>query len=217
EESSHCCMKLPFYRLIKSTKKCCVWYRKFYPQRCRSIEMNSSIRTQCLIEHHIFIAAGSLCCRAHISDGFLKMDLIDKIKKNRLNQCTIYRDELINLFADRNQELKNKDSKINELVSDPPLNFDDDEVPMPDKTYRVLTGLTRSQFDDLCSHIPSSTLRTTDVRTPRMAIASHSTKILQSCSSSYENSITDAQDYSDISESESDDSEDGSNILYTLA
>ena len=41
------------------------------------------------------------------------------------------------------QELKNKNCEIDELKKSPPLNFDDDESPMSDSNYYVLSGLTR--------------------------------------------------------------------------
>ncbi|CAF0802373.1 unnamed protein product [Rotaria sordida] len=141
------------------------------------------------------------------------------------------------------EELKNKDCKIHALNQNPPLNFDDDEAPMSDLNYHVLTGLTREQFNDLCSEIPPSALRDTDIRTPRTTIAcllvklrlglSHQAlctlfsfedkpyarynpKHLQQRASDYYNSITDAQDYSDLSDSNSENSDDDSNILYSL-
>ncbi|CAF4987704.1 unnamed protein product [Rotaria sp. Silwood1] len=99
------------------------------------------------------------------------MESIETIKKNKSNQCTIYRDELINLFNAMRDELRNNCSKIDELKTNPPLNFDDTEASLPEKAYQVFMGITRDQFDDLCSHIPPSALRISDVRTPRTAIA----------------------------------------------
>ena len=40
---------------------------------------------------------------------------------------------------------------MNELKKSPSLNFNDDESPMSNSNYHVLTGLTREQFNDLCS------------------------------------------------------------------
>ena len=75
------------------------------------------------------------------------------------------------ILDEMKEELKNKDSKTDELNQNPPLNFDDKETPMSDVNYRVLTGLTRDQFNNLCSEIPPLALRHTDIRTPRTAIA----------------------------------------------
>ena len=71
------------------------------------------------------------------------------------------------IFDEMKEELKNKDSKIDELNQNAPLNFDE----VSDVNYRVLTGMTRDQFNNLCSEIPPSPLRHTDTRTPRTAIA----------------------------------------------
>ncbi|CAF3031234.1 unnamed protein product [Rotaria sp. Silwood2] len=171
EQLSDSTMKLPFYRLDKFTKKCCICNADFHPKRRRSIKIDTSIRIQCLIEHHIFIENESKCYSAHVSNGLLKIDAINKIKQNYSNHCTVYRDELINMFNEMKQELKNKDSTINKLKNTPLLDFNDNETFMSDKHYHILTRLTRNEFNDLCSYIPSTALRTTDVRTPRMAIA----------------------------------------------
>ena len=172
EQSSNSTIKLPFYRLDKFTKKCCVCNADFRSKHHRSITIDASIRLQCLTDHHIFIEKQSKCCTTHVSNGLLYSDSIDKIKQNHSSQCTIYCDELLIMFNEMKQELKNKNSIINDLKHSPPLNFDDDGTFMSDKNCHVLTGLTRDQFNDLCTYIPSTALRTTDVRTPRMAVAS---------------------------------------------
>ena len=69
------------------------------------------------------------------------------------------------------KEIRDKEKRLNNLKDRPPLNFDDHEEPMSDNNYYVLTGLTRDQFNDLCSYIPPCSLRYSDIRTPRMAIA----------------------------------------------
>ena len=69
------------------------------------------------------------------------------------------------------EELKNKNCKIDELEKSSPLNFDDDESPMSDSNYHVLTGMTCEQLYNLCSEIPPSVLGDTNVRTLRIAIA----------------------------------------------
>jgi hypothetical protein len=78
---------------------------------------------------------------------------------------------MIKLFQVIKDEIQNKEKQINNMKDRSPLNFDDHEEPMSDQNYHVLTGLTRDQFNDLCSYLPPFSLRHTDVRTPRMAIA----------------------------------------------
>ena len=83
----------------------------------------------------------------------------------------IKRDELIVILDEMKEELKTKDCQIDELNKDPPLNFDDDESSMLALNYHVLTGLSREQFNDLCSKIPASALRDIYIRTPKIATA----------------------------------------------
>ena len=170
EQSSYSTVKLPFYRLDRFMKKCCICNSDFHSKRRHSIIPDTSIRIQCLIEHHIFIKNNSKCCTPHLSNGLMKIDSINKIKQDHSNQCLIYHDELINMFNELKQELKNKDFTINKLKNSPPLNFNDDETFMSDKNCCILTGLNHGQFNDLCSYVPSTALRTTDVRTPRMQL-----------------------------------------------
>ncbi|CAF1406797.1 unnamed protein product [Didymodactylos carnosus] len=100
----------------------------------------------------------------------LKTNLIQNIKQNQLNYCTIKRNELMIILNEMKEELKTKDCKTNESNQNPPLNYNDDDTSMSDANYHVLTGLTRDQFNDLCSEIPPSALRHTDIRSPRTAI-----------------------------------------------
>ncbi|CAF5171948.1 unnamed protein product, partial [Rotaria magnacalcarata] len=68
------------------------------------------------------------------------------------------------------EELQTKDSKIDELKQNPPLNFDDNGIKMSDTSFKALTGLNQDQLNDLCSHISASALRHTDIRSPRTTI-----------------------------------------------
>ena len=78
---------------------------------------------------------------------------------------------MIKLYQELKEETQYKEKKLNDLKDQPPLNFDDHEESMSDQNYHVLTGLTRDQFNNLCSYIPSSGLRNSDIRTLRIAIA----------------------------------------------
>ncbi|CAF3037500.1 unnamed protein product [Rotaria sp. Silwood2] len=164
-------VEIPFYRLTKSNKYCAVCDASFHVKRNRSIEINSSVRLYTLLEHHIYIQHKTRCCSKHISNDSLKVESIENIKQHKKRYCMIHREELIDLFNDMKNELRKNYLKINELAKNPPLNFDDTKVCLPEKAYQVLMGITRDQFDDLCSHIPRSKLRTSDLRTSRTAIA----------------------------------------------
>ncbi|CAF2624748.1 unnamed protein product [Rotaria sp. Silwood2] len=164
-------IELPFYRLPNQHKTCSICGKNFSSKKISCQEINQSIRIQYLLDHNIYIPIGNRCCSSHNFDKAVDIQSVEQIKKNKLNYCMIKRDELITILNEMKEELKNKDCKIHALNQNPPLNFDDDEAPMSDSNYHVLTGLTREQFNDLCSEIPPSALRDTDIRTPRTAIA----------------------------------------------
>ena len=79
EQSSDSTIKLPFCCLDKFMKKRCVCNASFHSKHRRSIKFDTSIRIQCLIDHHIFIEKQSKCCTVHVFNGLLKTDSINKI------------------------------------------------------------------------------------------------------------------------------------------
>ena len=164
-------MQVLFYRLPKSNKKCSICGKNFSSKNISCHEINQSARVQCLLDHNIYIPIGSRCCSNHHSDSGLSIQSIEELKANTENHCTINRDDLITILNDMKEELQTKDFKINELKRNPPLNFDDNDRKMSDTSFKALTGLNQDQFNDLCSHIPASALRHTDIRSPRIAIA----------------------------------------------
>ncbi|CAF3322404.1 unnamed protein product [Rotaria sp. Silwood2] len=164
-------LALPFFSLAKSHRICSICEIYFSNKKTCFIEIDTELRVNCLLDHHIYIQENSRCCTSHLIDSRLSQKSIEIIKEKKLNESTITRDEMIKLFQDIKDEIRNKEKKLNNEKDRSPLNFDDHEEPMSDQNYHVLTGLTRDQFSDLCSYVPPSSLRHTDVRTPRMAIA----------------------------------------------
>jgi hypothetical protein len=59
---------------------------------------------------------------------------------------------------------------IEKIQDNPPFDFDHSHR-LSSEDYFILTGLDRLQFDDLCSHIPSSALRHSETRSARTAVA----------------------------------------------
>ena len=129
ESVSKTSIELPLYRVIQCRHKCSICTKKFSATNT-SQEINQSIRVQYLLDHHIYIPIGSRCCFSHKIDSILKSKLIQKIKENQSYYCTIKREELMIILDEMKEELKNKDSKIDELNQNPSLNFDDKETPM---------------------------------------------------------------------------------------
>ena len=139
--------------------------KKFLPKKL----ISTFVYNVCLII--ISVPVSNRCCSSHNFDNVVNIQSVEQIKKNKLNYSIIKRDELITILIEMKEELKNKNCKIDELNKSPPLNFDADESPMSGSNCYVLSGLTREQFNHLCSEISSSALRDTDVRTGRIALA----------------------------------------------
>ena len=72
----------------------------------------------------------------------------------------------MNIFVVVKNELLLKASIIENLNNVPPLNFDD-LTSLTSENYYVLTGLSSSDFDNLCSRIPSMALRNIQNRSAR--------------------------------------------------
>ena len=161
---------LPFFRLPKSCQKCSIC-TIYFSNKTHFIEVNNDLRVNCLLDHHIYIQENSRCCTGHFINGKLSQKIIETIKNQKKKKHPITRDEMIKLYQELKEEIRHKEKKLNDLKDQSSLNFDDHEESMSDQNYHVLTGLTRDQFNNLCSYIPSSGLRNSDIRTPRMAIA----------------------------------------------
>ena len=164
-------LSLPFFKLAKSHQKCSICKNYFAKTKKHSCDVDNEMLVNSLLDHHVYIQENSRCCTDLFIDGKLNQKSIEIIKKNELNISTITRDELIKLFEELKKEIRDKEKRLNNLKDRPPLNFDDHEEPMSDNNYYVLTGLTRDQFNNLCSYIPPCSLRHSDIRTSRMAIA----------------------------------------------
>ena len=74
------------------------------------------------------------------------------------------------MFVVVRNEFLLKASMIETLNNAPILNFND-LTSLTSENYYVLTGLSRSYFDKLCSRIPSMALRNTQNRSARIAVA----------------------------------------------
>ena len=119
------------------------------------------------MENDILISFGIRCCAKHISDGYLNGADLQRIRKKMT--CYLTEDELMNIFAAVKNEFLLKFSTVENFSNAPPLNFDD-STGLTSENYYTLTGLSRSDFDNLCSRIPSPVLRNTQNRSARIAI-----------------------------------------------
>ena len=161
-------ISIPFYRLSASHARCSVCDVDFSPNSSGSVFIND-IRTRAFLEHDILISFGARCCTRHISAGYLNAAALQRIReKEKKRYLTV--DEFMNIFIVVKNEFLLKASIIENLNNAPPLNFDD-LASLTSENYYVPTGLSRSDFDNLCSRIPSMALRNTQIRSARIAVA----------------------------------------------
>ncbi|CAF5048487.1 unnamed protein product, partial [Rotaria sp. Silwood1] len=160
---------LPFYRLKKSNNRCTVCGDYFANSEYSSLQIESCIRIRALIEHNILVMTPARCCTKHISNGYFTAAALQIIQKQE-KTCEASSEELIDIFNVMKSELLPKLSIIEGNHDVPPLNFED-TTHLTSDNYYVLTGLNRKDFDHLCSCIPPASLRNTQNRTARVAVA----------------------------------------------
>ncbi|CAF3390049.1 unnamed protein product [Rotaria sp. Silwood2] len=160
---------LPFYRLTKSNNRCTICGDYFANSEYSSLQIESYIRIRALIEHSILVMTPARCCTKHISNGYFTAAALQIIQKQE-KTCEASSEELIDIFNVMKSELLPKLSIIEGNHDVPPLNFED-TTHLTSDNYYVLTGLNRKDFDNLCSCIPPASLRNTQNRTARVAVA----------------------------------------------
>jgi hypothetical protein len=162
-------ISLPLYRLKKSNNRCVVCGDYFSNIKHSSLQIESCIRTRALIEHDILIMQPARCCIKHISHHYFTTAALQRIQSNE-KMCEANLEELMDILNAIKSEVLPKLSMVEGHENVPPLNFDDTTC-LSSNNYSILTGLSRKDFDNLCSCIPSVALRNTQNRTARIAIA----------------------------------------------
>ena len=160
---------LPFYRLPKSNNRCTVCEEYFANSEYPSLQIESYIKIRVLLEHSIFVMIPARCCTKHISNGYFTAAAL-QIIQNQEKTCEANSEELIDIFNVMKSELLPKVSKIEENHDVPSLDFEG-TTRLTSDNYCVLTGLNRKDIDNLCSCILLASLRNTQNRTTRVAIA----------------------------------------------
>lgn len=161
-------ISVPFYHLSASHSRCPICDVDFSSDSTTLVFTND-VRARAFLEDDILISFGSRCCEKHISGGYLKAGALQRIRKKE-NKHYLSVEEFIDMFAIVKNAFLLKVSTIENFRNAPLLNFDDLTQITSDNCY-ILTGLSRADFDDLCSRIPSSVLRNTPNRSARTAIA----------------------------------------------
>ena len=160
---------LPFYRLTKSNNRCAVCGDYFSNSDSSVLQIEGDIRVRAFIEHSILIMASSRCCNKHVSNGYFTTTTLQVIERKE-KTCEASLEELMDMFSAIKSEYSPKISVIEGASDVAPLDFDS-PTPLASENYYVLTGPVRKDFDNLCSCLPPVSLRYTQNRTARTAVA----------------------------------------------
>ncbi|XP_076107099.1 uncharacterized protein LOC143075538 [Mytilus galloprovincialis] len=129
------------------------------------IVVSSSTRLTTFVQNNIIIPAGARCCPGHISDENFSEQAIECLSDLR-KTTDFNRSDILDLLQKiRNLLLKNEDKR---------LNFDKDST-LSDAEYISLTGIDKTSFSDLASHLVS--IRDTKVRSSRTCLGIFLTKM----------------------------------------
>ncbi|CAF1141189.1 unnamed protein product [Rotaria sordida] len=160
-------IQLPLRRLSTSKDRCCVCNIYFSESKSPCSLIKQSARFNMLLTHNVFIPNGTTCCRKHLHDDEFKSDAIILMKKGP-NMCAISDHEPMELLNDTRTSFNELQSLLTKARSRLPIDFDDDQ--MTTDQYLNLTGISKENFFDLCSHIPSTSLGQTSLRSARQSI-----------------------------------------------
>ena len=160
---------LPFYRLTKSNNRCAVCSDYFSNSNSSVLQIKNDLRVRAFVEHSILIMTPSRCCNKHVSNGYFTTAALRAIERKE-KACEASLEELMDMFSAIKSEYSPKISVV-EAVSDvAQLDFDS-PTRLASDNYYVLAGLLRKDFNNLCSCLPSVSLRNTQNRTARTAVA----------------------------------------------
>ena len=165
--ASYICLR--FYRLSTSHSRCSICDADFFGNSS-TLVFSNDIRARAHSWDMIYLFhLVHECCDKHISADYLKSRALQRIR-NKENKCNISVEEFINIFNIIKNEYLLTVSATEDFSKAPPLNFDEIRCLTSDNYY-VLTDLSRTDFDNLTSRIPSSALKNTHNRSARTAIA----------------------------------------------
>ena len=121
-----------------------------------------------LLTYNIIVLDGSTCCTKHLRDDEFKSDGIDMMKKGP-DTCKVTVHELMQLIKDIQISFIKLQSLLSEALSRPAIDFDDTQ--MASDQHFTLMGISKENFDDLCSRIAAVSLRQSDLRSARQSIS----------------------------------------------
>ena len=112
-------------------------------------------RFSAFLDHGILVPSDARCCPAHITDGALTPEAVSRIQ-TLTNTSLLNRTTIISLLDKMRTACRNQSTY---------LNFDS----LDESDYLSLTGITKPQFDDFCSHLIQH-LKSTPKRSPRTTV-----------------------------------------------
>lgn len=118
-------------------------------------------------ERNIWIPEGARCCRNHLIGREIKGEVYDQIKPISI-RIEEFNSADVQLLLNKSQELfKNKKNKFN---------FDNLR-DLNDEEYRLLTSLSRADFDDIVDMISAADIRNSSNRSIRTCVGLYLCKL----------------------------------------
>jgi len=151
---------LPIGSTGKSHSTCCVCKRRGH----KLVVVQSECRYKLFVEKGNLLLAGARCCPGHIVDGFFTETALQNFLGDSFHgqDSTLNRTDIMELINNvRSIAIHNQKYRID---------FDS-TGSLQDSDYLNLTGITKENFDDVCSHIKDSAIRSTKNRTMRTCVA----------------------------------------------
>ena len=121
--------------------------------------VSSEDRYLVLLNKNVFIPEGARCCPDHMTKHRFKSEAIDKVGPFSVQMKKLNAGDIQLLLSKWQRLYQDKER----------LDFDNSHS-MSDNEYRVLTSLSKSQFDDLIGRISPARIRNSSNRSIRTAV-----------------------------------------------
>uniref|UniRef100_K1PVU3 Uncharacterized protein n=1 Tax=Magallana gigas TaxID=29159 RepID=K1PVU3_MAGGI len=102
-------------------------------------------RLEMFVQLGVFMKEGSRCCPTHIHGGHMTSEALNQGVSDRIRKSTSFSVEGMNHLLDSLRNYAKRNASIR-------LDFDS-EASLMSEDYHNLTGLTRTQFDDLMANV----------------------------------------------------------------
>lgn len=145
-------------------RQCCV---------CREYISGHTAKIACedrdfvFFSRNVWIPEGARCCASHLNNHRLTTEAIDLVKPFAILNAQLSSADVQLLLCNAQKLLQNDKKRFS---FDDPRDLNDDD-------YRLLTGLSRNNFDDFVQIITPSTIRTSCNRSVRTAVGIYLCKL----------------------------------------